>query len=101
MIILVGLEHFTREEAWAKLEGTRFMALLQEVPSPAWEGALLYRCSCMERDLEAVDMEVYLPEQAYWESENRLSFRQLEIAETNFQTQAGTKALPLCACFRC
>ena len=28
--LLVGAEHCTREEAWARLEGTRLMALLQE-----------------------------------------------------------------------
>lgn len=62
--LLAGEERCTREEAWAKLEGTRLMALLQEDPSLAWEDAsLLYRCYCMERDLRAVDMEVYLLEQ--------------------------------------
>ena len=28
--LLVRAEHCTREEAWARLEGTRLMALLQE-----------------------------------------------------------------------
>ena len=67
--LLAGEEHCTREEAWTKLEGTRLMTLLQEDASLAWEDAsLLYRCYCMERDLGAVDMEVYLLEQTYWKS---------------------------------
>lgn len=62
--LLAGAEHCTPEEAWAKLEDTRLMSLLREDPSLAWEDAsLLYRCYCMERDLGAVDMEVYLWEQ--------------------------------------
>ena len=66
--LLAGEEHCTPEEAWAKLEGTRLMALLQEDISLAWEDAsLLYRCYCMERDLGAVDMEVYLWEQTHLE----------------------------------
>lgn len=64
--LLAGAEHCTPEEAWAKLEGTRLMVLLQEDSSLAWEDAsLLYRCYCMERDLGAVDMEVYLWEQTH------------------------------------
>ena len=67
--LLAGSEHCTPEEAWAKLEGTRLMVLLQEDSSLAWEDAsLLYRCYCMERDLGAVDMEVYLWEQTHLES---------------------------------
>ena len=66
--LLAGEEHCTPEEAWAKLEGTRLMTLLQEDISLAWEDAsLLYRCYCMERDLGAVDMEVYLWEQTHLE----------------------------------
>lgn len=64
--LLAGAEHCTPEEAWAKLDGTRLMVLLQEDSSLAWEDAsLLYRCYCMERDLGAVDMEVYLWEQTH------------------------------------
>ena len=64
--LLAGTEHCTREEAWAKLEGTRLMALLQEDSSLAWEEvSLLYRCYCMERDMGAADMEVYLWEQTH------------------------------------
>lgn len=64
--LLAGAEHCTREEAWAKLEKTRLMVLLQEDSSLAWEDAsLLYRCYCMERDLGAVDMEVYLWEETH------------------------------------
>jgi len=67
--LLAGAEHCTPEEAWAKLDGTRLMVLLQEDSSLAWEDAsLLYRCYCMERDLGAVDMEVYLWEQTHLES---------------------------------
>ena len=66
--LLAKEEHCTPEEAWAKLEGTRLMALLQEDISLAWEDAsLLYRCYCMERDSGAVDMEVYLWEQTHLE----------------------------------
>lgn len=65
-ILLAGAEHCTREEAWAKVEGTRLMALLQEDHSLAWEdAALLYQCYCMERDQGAVDMEVWLMEQLH------------------------------------
>ena len=64
--LIAGAEHCTPEEAWAKLDGTRLMVLLQEDSSLAWEDAsLLYRCYCMERDLGAVDMEVYLWEQTH------------------------------------
>lgn len=67
--LLAGAEHCTPEEAWAKLEKTRLMVLLQEDSSLAREDAsLLYRCYCMERDLGAVDMEIYLWEQTHLES---------------------------------
>lgn len=66
--LLAGAERCTPEEAWAKLEGTRLMALLQEDASLTWvDASVLYRCYCMERDLRAVDMEVYLLEQTHLE----------------------------------
>lgn len=66
--LLAGEEHCTPEEAWTKLEGTRLMTLLQEDISLSWQDAsLLYRCYCIERDLGAVDMEVYLWEQTHLE----------------------------------
>lgn len=67
-ILLAGAEHCTQKEAWAKLENTRLMTLLHEDPSLAWEDAsLLYQCYCMERDQGAVEMEVYLLEQTYFD----------------------------------
>ena len=68
--ILAVRESCTREEAWARLEDTRLMALIREDPSLAWEDAeLLYRCWCMEREQGAVEMEVYLWEETHSENQ--------------------------------